>query len=153
MKKYIAILILLMGFENNSNAVPSGMSEKNSESVIRPIHIRINFDIAHPSECENGVGICRASGSAGRTIGIGRTVEAECYIEDNIFIMNIPYEKIGADMQKELEISRYFNILSDFEIPEEWLSEMKINTSFFIPVGDYKVEELKDSYQIDFTLK
>ena len=135
------------------NANPSSCMF-NEFSIYKPIRIHIDFLIASPrSGCESEIGICRGSIGGGKTSEENRSVEAECYIEDNVLVMMIKRGKMGYDLQKELENINYFPMNDEFDVPRDWLDEMKIADSFAIPIGEYKIKDLSDYFLINFTIR
>lgn len=153
MKKIIFIFFLLFGIGLNSFANTLISFHHNEPTGMRPIRIRINFDIAAPRlACESGFGFCNPSGGFGRSKG-SRAVNAECYIEEGVFVLEIQREKINPGLEQELESESFFTITDEFELPTEWLNEMKIDDAFLIPIGEYKINDLKDSFLINFQLK
>ncbi len=151
MKKTIILLLSILysftGFSGN-------IENENSISLLKPIRIRIAFDIAAPRfDCQSGLGICKPEGGFGRLGGDGRTVSGEAYIENGVFVLNLQKEYITERMQDELTQLDYFNTDDDIFIPQIWLEKMGINDTYYIPTGKYRIIKYTEYFEINFDLK
>jgi hypothetical protein len=151
MKKTILSLLCILysftGFCGN-------IENESSVTLLKPIRIRIAFDIAAPRfDCETGFGICKPSGGFGRLGGEGRTVSGEAYIENGVFVLNLQREYITERMQDELTQIDYFNTDDDIAIPQIWLEKMGVNDSYYIPTGKYRIIKYNEYFEINFDLK
>src|SRR5688500_3196208 len=117
MKKYILLLICFFCI---SNADAIALYNSYSTAFIKPIRIRINFDIARPAlNCESGIGICNVNGGVGRVGGDGRQVSAECYVENAIMVVSILKAYATSEVQDQLSNTTYYTIDDDVKIPQD----------------------------------
>jgi hypothetical protein len=145
MKKLsLFIILIISSWQTYANSTTAFMP--------KPIHIRIDILLAsHASGCDEGFGICSIS-FGGRPFEGGRNAAADCYIENETFVLEIFKNSIAEQLENDLSGNSYFTMNDPYDLPDELLNKMEMKKSYTIPAGKYLIINSGESYIINFNL-
>ena len=155
MKKLFILTLLVFSTAVSVFATCGSFDSNPKEFLYRPIHIRINFDIAAPRfGCDGGIGVCKAGLSAGRVVSYtGNQAGANVYFENGVLFVEFPKTDLSANAKAAFVKNSVFPIDSDFPMDPTIPEAMQLAQSITIMSGNYPIKDTGTSYLIQFNCR
>ena len=154
MKKLFILTLLVFSTAVSVFAVRGFVKMSANHPSLRPIPIRINFDIATPrSGCDNGFGFCKVSASGGRVAYTGIQGGANVYFENRILYVEFLKTDLGSKAKYAFMNNKSMLIESDLPLDAAIVESLQSIQPITIMQGNYPVRETNTSYFLAFNCR